>query len=187
MSDQYRTESFPYRGGAFFTIEETVTASPHTFESFVRHVVRHPGGAAVVAVDGSGQAVCIEQYRPAIEQMVLEIPAGRPEPGESFEDAARRELLEETGLFAPHLARLPGFHNAPCFCDGMTHLFLAQDCRLSEKPELPGQIPTKPRKISLDSVEELVWNGTLVDAKTILGLLIARSFLAGNPAGALSG
>ena len=119
-----RTETIsrPYSGPAFFRVEETITR--HDDQTYIRHVVRHPGGVAVVAMLGK-QAICVEQYRPAIRQVVLEVPAGRPRAGEAPVDTGRRELIEETGYTPVSMIFLARFYNAPCFCDGATEVFLA--------------------------------------------------------------
>src|SRR5687768_8163882 len=65
-------------------------------------IVRHPGGAAVVAIDDQQQVCLLRQYRPAGGGWIWELPAGRLEPGEPAENTARRELLEEAGCTAQH-------------------------------------------------------------------------------------
>ncbi|MFE0531885.1 NUDIX hydrolase [Micromonospora parva] len=178
MSEDYRTSSRPYHGPAFFSVEETCTVSEGDGRRFVRHVVRHPGGSAVVALIGRS-ALCVQQYRPAIEQVTLELPAGRPDGAESAIETARRELREETGLRAVRLAPLTQFFNAPCFCDGLTEVFVTDD--FEQGGTEPGQdFPTNVRLVGLDDVESLVRVGSLVDAKTILGLLLARSWVDGS-------
>ncbi len=175
MTDEFQTASRPYNGGAFFSIEETVTWSNADQRQFVRHVVRHPGGAAIVALVGQA-AVCVKQYRPAIERLTIELPAGRPEGQEPSVETAMRELREETGLLATQLVPLTQFYNAPCFCDGLTELFVATEFE-EGSAEFGADFPTHVTLVELGRVEELVTDGLLVDAKTIIGLMIARSWL----------
>jgi ADP-ribose pyrophosphatase len=130
----------------------------------------------VVALRGRF-AVCIRQYRPAIEQEVLEIPAGRPEPGEAAEQTARRELLEETSLVAGKLRELASFYNAPCFCDGMTRLFVATGLEPGDSSVHDGEFPTNLVPVDLMEVEQLIYEDVLVDAKTIIALQLARARL----------
>jgi len=171
MSDQYRTASAPYHGPTFFSVEETRTTHPSIQGDHVHHVVRHPGGAAVVAVDGS-DVLCVMQYRPAVRQLLVELPAGRIEPGETPAETAERELLEETGYVADHIQALFNFYNAPCFCDGVTHLFMATGLRRAPGLVETG-IPLTVQRIALHDVRPFIQQGRITDAKTIIGLLTA--------------
>lgn len=171
ISSTYETFSRPYSGGAFFEVEETITH--YDSRAYVRHVVRHPGGVAVVAMLGQ-HAICIEQYRPAVEKMVLEVPAGRPKADETPVDTGTRELIEETGYRPTSMTFIARFYNAPCFCDGATEVFLA-DVSSQESHRPPAEdLPTHLRFIDLNDVESLMAAGELTDAKTIIALLIAR-------------
>ena len=178
MEPPFVTTCHPYTGGAFFQVEETRTLSTVTGDEYVRHVVRHPSGAGVVAVM-DGNAICVRQYRPAIEQEIVEIPAGRPLIGESFVDTALRELTEETGLEALDIQPLARFYNAPCFCDGITHAFLATRFRHHRLGTEVGEFPTHVVRVKLEDISSLITNGTLVDAKTIIALILAYQRL--NP------
>jgi ADP-ribose pyrophosphatase len=172
----YRTESEPFSGSdAFIRIERTRTFD-RTGAEYVRHVVRHPGGSVVVAIV-DGQALCVEQYRPAVQEVLLELPAGRPEDGESPSDTAKRELLEETGYEAAHLQSLVSFYNVPCFSDSTTHVFLASGVERKPARPVADALPTRTRLINLAHVEKLVEKGELIDGKSIVGLLIARQYL----------
>ena len=91
-------------------------------------IIRHPGAAAVVAVDAEGRVTLIRQFRHAAGGYIWELPAGvLDHPGESPEACAGRELLEETGLRAARLTPLTTIFTTPGFTDERIHLFLAQD------------------------------------------------------------
>src|SRR4030095_1863338 len=93
-------------------------------------VVRHPGAAAVGPVDAAGWVVLIRQYRHAAGGYIWEVPAGvLDRPGETPEECAARELLEETGLRAERLTRLTAILTTPGFTDERIHLVLAQELR----------------------------------------------------------
>jgi len=92
-----------------------------------REVVRHPGGVCVLALDQDGQVTLVRQYRYPMAEHIIELPAGKLDPGEEPSAAARRELEEETGLRAGKLTYLGYLLASPGFCDERLHMFLAQE------------------------------------------------------------
>ncbi|WP_051900926.1 NUDIX hydrolase [Streptomyces aureus] len=170
MDHEYSTVSRPVDGPAFFSVEETRTTHPAMPKEHVHHVVRHPGGSAVVAVLDDDRVLLVEQYRPAVDQVLLELPAGRTEKGEMPEETAARELLEETGYVAGRMVPLLAFHNAPSFCDGVTRLFAAFD--LERAPDIAvEQLPLRTRQVPLTEIPRLLADGSVTDANAIIGLL----------------
>ena len=154
-----------------------ITLATATFEGpagevMERDVVHHPGAVAVVAVDG-GEVVLVRQYRPVMEREMLEIPAGKLDvEGEDRPTAARRELVEEAGLYAHDLVELGRFHNSIGFCDEETTIFLATDTEpvASEAVSVEESYLTVER-VPLDDVEAMIVDGAITDAKTVIGLL----------------
>ena len=100
-------------------------------------IVRHKDAVAVLAVQ-EGQLLLVEQYRPAIKQTTLELPAGLIEPGESAREAARRELMEEAGYDA-ELRELFSFYSSPGFTDERITLFEARRLFPGSRPQDPGE------------------------------------------------
>ena len=94
-----------------------------------RHVVRHPGGVAILPVHGD-DFLLIRNHRRAIDHTLLEVPAGTLEPGEDPRRAAVRELMEETGAVARSWSSFGHLWPAPGFCDERLHLFVAEDLTL---------------------------------------------------------
>ncbi len=90
-------------------------------------IIRHPGAAAVVLVDGDGQVVLVRQYRHAVAGWLLEVPAGKLDAGEEPEDCARRESAEEVGLRPRTLEPLGSIYPTPGFADERIWLFLGTD------------------------------------------------------------
>lgn len=174
MDHEYRTISRPVEGPVFFSVEETRTSHPSMPSEHVHHVVRHPGGSAVVAVIDN-DVLLIEQYRPAVNDVLLELPAGRTEPGETPEETAARELLEETGYVAERLVPLLAFHNAPSFCDGVTRLFVASGLSRAAGADTGG-LPLRPRRVPIADIPRLLADGRVTDANAIIGLLHAINF-----------
>jgi ADP-ribose pyrophosphatase len=97
-------------------------------------VVRHASAVAVLALDEQGRMLCVQQPRRAIGRATVEAPAGLIDPGETPEQAARRELQEEAGLDAD-MALLTRFYSSPGFCDEEIFLFRATNMRDSRLPQ----------------------------------------------------
>ena len=130
-------------------------------------------------MDGD-EVVLVRQYRAAVDLEILEIPAGKRDvAGEAPEITAHRELAEEVGLTAGRLVKLAEFYNSIGFSDELSHVFLGTDLtpvpddRQGEEEE-----HMTVERIRLDDVPALVAAGELVDAKTVIGLLMAREHLA---------
>lgn len=144
--------------------------------SFPLEVVRHPGGAAVLAVDERRRVYLLRQYRHAAGGWLWEVPAGRLEPGERPEAAARRELAEEAGIEARDWTPLGGILTTPGFCDEVIHLFLARGLEFgpahTEQHELIEVHPT-----DLGEALARARDGRIRDAKTVAVLLRAAARL----------
>jgi ADP-ribose pyrophosphatase len=137
-------------------------------------IVRHPGGAAVVALDEDDRVCLLWQYRYASGGWLWELPAGKLDPGESPESTALRELEEEAGIRAGRLDRLGSMVSTPGFCNEVVHLFLAREL---------ARVPAAPEEHELFEVHWLpfedalgqVHDGTIRDAKTMLGLMLCAN------------
>lgn len=139
-------------------------------------VVCSPDATAVVAVNDAGEVLLLDQFRYATGGMLLEIPAGKMEPGENPEECARRELEEETGYRAGSLRHLASFFTTPGFCTEKIHLFLALDLtRGSQNLDRDEFLEVTP--VPLVKALEMVDRGEISDAKTIVGLLTAHRVL----------
>ncbi len=136
-------------------------------------IVRHPGGAAVVAV-GADERVCLlRQYRHAAGGWLWELPAGKLEPGEDPRTTARRELAEEAGLRAQHLEPLGRTLTTPGFSDEVIHLFRAtglESCAAQPQADEVIEVHWFTRR----EIADMLSAGMLEDAKTLLGLLLVR-------------
>ncbi len=147
---------------------------------FDRFVIRHPGAVTVVPLHEDGTVTLVRQYRAAVDDMVLEIPAGtRDQEGEAPEETGRRELAEEAGLEATGWELLIGTWNTPGVSDQHTSIYLATG--LSPVPARPDGIEEgfmSTERIALVDLDALVADGTLKDETTVLGLLLTRARLA---------
>lgn len=135
-------------------------------------VVRHPGGAAVCALDARGAVCLLRQYRHAAGGWLWELPAGKLESGESALRTAQRELAEEAGLEASDWQALAQVFTTPGFCDEVIHLFLARDLRtVPVRHEAHECIEVHWRPF--DAALAMADRGEIRDAKTLLGLFCA--------------
>ena len=148
---------------------------------FERDIVHHPGAVSVVPVVDDGDSVLlVRQFRAPIGDDLLEIPAGKRDvAGEPPEVTARRELEEEVGMRAGRLEKLAAFYNTPGFCDELHHVYMALDLEPCAK-SLQGveEQHMKVEKVGLQEAAQMITEGAIVDAKTVIGLLLARDALA---------
>ena len=138
-----------------------------------REVVRHPGAVAMIPIDADGNVLLVRQYRHAVGQSLLEIPAGTLEEGESPDRTAQRELQEEIGYASRDLRALGGIYSAPGFCDEILYIYLARDLVESRLPADDDEDITVER-VPLSETDRLIRLGEIQDAKSVAGLLMAK-------------
>ena len=131
-----------------------------------RDVIRHPGATAIIAFLDDDNIILIEQFRLALNKVILEIPAGKLNHGEDIKECARRELEEETGYKANRLEYLGSIAPAPGFCDELLHLYKASDLVLGSKNEDEDEF-TNVKIININKVKEMIKKGEIIDSKTI--------------------
>ena len=137
-----------------------------------REIIEHAPAIAIVAIDDEKQVLMVRQYRKAVEQFLLEIPAGILEANEEPLVGAQRELVEETGYRAKVWKEIASFYTTPGFTNEKIHLFLAQGLIAGDsKPDEDEFIEVV--KIPLNEAWLLVQEGQIVDAKTIIGIQYA--------------
>jgi len=145
-----------------------------------REVVEYAGAVAVVPVNERGELLLVRQYRHAVGKNLLEIPAGKLEPGEDPATCAERELLEETGYEAEQITRLISFYSTPGFTTEELHLFLATGLKLKEQDldedEFIDVVP-----VPFARALEMIWSDEICDAKSVAGILAVHS-LKSKPA-----
>lgn len=137
-------------------------------------IVRHPGGAAVVALNDRDEVCLLRQFRPAGNGWVWELPAGRLEPGEPPESTAVRELLEEAGCEAARWESLGSILSSPGVFDETIHLYLAQGLTSGQMQHEPYEV-IEVHWVPLAEAAQRAIEGELRDAKTVIGLLRAAS------------
>ncbi|MDO4744379.1 MAG: NUDIX hydrolase [Clostridia bacterium] len=144
-----------------------------------RELVEHPGGVGVVALTDDNKILMVRQYRKAIEKDILEIPAGKLEPGEDPLICGMRELEEETGYKAKEFISLGYFYPSPGFANEVTHLYLAWGITKGEvNPDEDEFLDVL--EISTEEVYDAILKNEINDAKTVIGFLKAMEYIKNN-------
>jgi ADP-ribose pyrophosphatase len=159
-----------FSGGLITVRKDTVRLSEG--KTTDREIVEHSEVIAVVPLLDDGRVVMVRQFRKAAERVLLEIPAGGIDDGETPEDAVRREMVEETGYRVGTLRKLSSFYTSPGFTTELMHLFLATDLQPGEPTESTDAIEVvlmRPNE-AFDAMQ----SADVADAKSLLGLLFAR-------------
>lgn len=141
-----------------------------------REVVLHPGGVAILALDEADNVALVRQYRYPLHGLLLELPAGKLDPGEDHRPAALRELSEETGLEAEEYTYLGHILASPGFCDESLHMYLARGLKRSAQHPDEDEfldVVTMP----FAELADRVMDGTIADAKTVATVLKVKVLL----------
>lgn len=147
--------------------DQVVLPDGHTA---LREIVEHAHAVTIVPVTADGRILFVRQYRLPAGSVMLELPAGSLDDGEDPEQAAQRELQEETGFRAARLEKLCAFWVAPGYCTEYMHVFLAEglsEDRLVADDDERIEVDA----ITLDDALNMIDHGTIEDAKSISGLL----------------
>ena len=141
-----------------------------------REVMRHVGAAAVVPLTDDGNVILVRQYRYPFAQVMLEIPAGKLDPGEEPLECAKRELLEETGVIAQDFVYLGAFYPSVAMLDEVIHLFLARNFTKGDS-NLDADEFLNVEQRPLDELVEEIMAGGVPDGKTQAAVLKAWNIL----------
>jgi len=158
-----------YRGKILTLREDTVCLE--NGETASREVVEHVDSVGIIALDGAGNLLLVDQFRLPAGKTLLEIPAGCVEPGEEPEATVIRELREETGYSPGSVERLGGFYLAPGYATEYMHIFVARELAYSplvaeDTAEI--ELVRKP----LCEVVKLILSGRIQDCKSIAAVLM---------------
>ena len=144
-----------------------------------REVVEHGDCVAIVAVDAEDNVLLVRQFRHAVGEELLEIPAGGIHPDETAEQAVCRELQEETGYFPHKLKKLRGFYSAPGYCTEYLYLYLATELAFSPL-QAEDTESIELVRVPMADIPNLIASGKICDAKSIAGLLGASLYEQGS-------
>ena len=140
----------------------------------VREVAVHPGGAVVVPLLDDGSVLLVHQFRYPIKKDLLELPAGKLDPGEDPQLCATRELEEETGYIAGTVRKLTAIYTSPGFCNEQLHIYLATGLKKSPHGQRleEGEMDLVVKQFPLSEVVTMIERGEILDGKTICGIML---------------
>lgn len=148
-------------------------------ETSTREVITHQPAAGVIAINDKRQMLLVKQWREAIKQLTLEIPAGLIDSTDASPlDAIKRELNEEGGYRADYWEKVTEFYSTPGFCDEKMYLFYCDTLtKLEDKRSLDADEFLTSSWYSLEDLKKLVSEGKIVDAKTIYAITFWENML----------
>lgn len=164
-----------YKGRIFYVTSDT--ALLENGKEADRDVVHHSGGVCVIPVTDDNEVLMVKQYRYPHHRVLLEVPAGKLEPGENHYDAGKRELLEETGCTCSEYKYLGEILPTPAYVTEIIHVYLAKGL-IYEKQQLDEDEFLEVTKMPLKKAADMVLNGEIKDAKTQIGILKAYMMLS---------
>jgi ADP-ribose pyrophosphatase len=165
--------------GAFLRIRKDRAALPDG-SIHGREWVMHPGAAAMLALGDDGRVLIVRQYRYAMRQVYVELPAGKIDAGENALQTAKRELLEETGYTAREWAHLTQIHPAIGFSNELLDIFVARglEQRSQARPD-EGEL-LEVDWVSVGWLLDELRAGRLPDVKTHIAVMHLQRMLAGE-------
>lgn len=172
LQEETISSSYLYRGRIVNIRQDRVKISGG--QTAFREIVEHPGAVAVVAMTEKKEVVLVRQHRQPAGEVLLEIPAGKLEPGETPVECARREMIEETGYDAETYNELTCFFPSPGFCDEKIYLFFAGQLKRAERETTDFEERLSTVYLSLEKALEMINSGDIKDGKTILALQMIK-------------
>ena len=163
--------------GKFLHLKKDVALLPNGKKA-TREWLTHPGASAVVPVTEDNEIILEKQYRYPIQKVTLEIPAGKMDKvGEDPLVCAKRELSEETGFTSDKMTKLTCIATTVGFSNEYIHIYLAQNLVKGEQHTDEDEFINLV-KVPFEKAVEMIKDGTIYDAKTICGILYAKTFLS---------
>jgi len=157
-----------------FRVTEDDAVDPKTRFEIKRSVVRHAGSAVMMAVDERKRILLVRQYRLPAAKYLWELPAGKLDPGEKPLQAAKRELIEETGYRARTWRKLASFYPSPGYIGERMTIYLATDLTAGEATPMDDE-RIQARWFTAQEVARMIRTGTIEDAKTMIGFFQWRA------------
>ena len=167
-------QSLPCYEGEFLRVTLERAVDPEGYE-IKRVIVHHHGSAVVLPVDSRGRILLVRQYRLAAGKYLWELPAGRIDEGERPLEAAKRELVEETGYRGRDWIRIASFYPSPGFLSEKMHVYVVRGLQAGEK-QPDGDERLTSKWFSMTTLGELIAKGKIEDGKTLIGVMAWREF-----------
>ncbi len=155
--------------GRIINLRKDKVTLPNGKES-TREIVEHPGAVVILAQDKQNKLIMVKQFRKAVEDLLLELPAGTIEPGEEMISCAQRELEEETGYKAQKWEKIFDFYSSPGFCNEKLILYFARELT-STKSNTDHDEFIEVVQINKENIQLLLQKNQIRDAKTLIGIL----------------
>lgn len=141
-----------------------------------REIVEHCGAVGILGITKENKIIFVKQFRKPVEEILLEIPAGKIEANEAPEDCALRELKEETGFSTNNIKKLLEFYTTPGFSNEVMHIFLATE--LEEGIATPDEDEDiELVYLSFDEAISKILKGEIKDSKTIISILAYKNII----------
>lgn len=156
--------------GKVFNVKREVIS--YKGEKFKKEIIEHPGAVAILPITPNGKIILERQYRHPIKEWIFEVPAGTLEEGESPEECAIRELMEETGYDVLKLERLGSCYLSPGYSTEKIHFFLARIGQQGKANREASEF-IELKEFGLDEVLKMVTRGEIEDGKTLALLLLS--------------
>lgn len=139
-----------------------------------REIVEHSGAVGILGITKDNKIILVKQFRKPVEEVLLEIPAGKIEANESPENCALRELKEETGFSTNNMKKILEFFTTPGFSNEIIHIYLATDLQEGvSNPDEDEYIETVYLTLN-ESLEKII-KGEIKDSKTIISILTYKN------------
>lgn len=177
LTETTRSSACVYQGRLLQVREDVVRLPDGSIGR--REYIVHPGAAVILAMPDERTVLLERQFRYPLRRHVLELPAGKLDPGEAPLATAQRELLEETGHLAEEWRHLSTFWPVVGYSDERIDLFLARGLTHVGRSLDPGEF-LEVLTVPLDQALDWARTGRIAEAKTIMGLLLAEKVLAGT-------
>ena len=174
LTEKTRSSKCVFRGSFLDVImDEVILPDGNTG---TREWINHPGAICCIPVLENGNICLIQQYRYSVRKHMIELPAGKLDIGEKPKDCAKRELEEEIGYQTNNIKLLTVMYPAVGFTNEKMYLFIAKELKKTkinlDQDEFIQLVPKK-----LEEAIQMIWDGHISDAKTIIGLLWAERIL----------
>ncbi len=140
-----------------------------------RSIVRHRGSAVMMAVDENDRVLLVRQFRLPASKNLWELPAGKVDEGETVDQTAQRELIEETGYRAQNWKALTSFFPSPGYVEEKMTIFLATGLTEGEAQPMDDERIEK-RWFTRDEIDRMIRSGEIEDGKTLIGYLLWSRF-----------